>query len=130
LRELKPSETALFEMLVIQSHTVLGRMREAIYPGLDLSDADFQNRILQHYEFQFDVDKPSLPFEKPVLIVVGRQDDSVGYRDAWKMMDLFPRASFAVLDKAGHFLTLEQEALFRALTDEWLQRVEEHVASK
>ena len=45
-------------------------------------------------------------------------------------MDLFPRATFAALDKAGHLLPLEQERLFRALADEWLQRVEEYVGSK
>jgi pimeloyl-ACP methyl ester carboxylesterase len=130
LGKLKPSETALFEMLVVQSHKALDQMREHYYPALDLSDAEFQNRMMQNYEFPFDVDKPSLPFEKPVLIIVGRQDDSVGYRDAWKMVDLFPRATFAVLDKAGHFLPLEQEALFRTMTDEWLQRVEEYVGSE
>jgi pimeloyl-ACP methyl ester carboxylesterase len=128
--ELKPSETGLFEMLVIQSRRALYKMRETFYPALGLSDAGFQNRIIQNYEFSFDVDKLPQPFEKPVLIVVGKQDDSVGYRDAWKMIELFPRAAFVVLDKAGHLLPLEQEELFRALASEWLQRVEEYVDSK
>ncbi len=130
LSELKPIETALSEMLVVQSRRALDNMRENLYPAFELSDADFQNRIMQHYEFSFDVDKLPQPFEKPVLIVLGKQDDSVGYRDAWKMMDLFPRAAFAVLDKAGHLLPLEQDELLRALADEWLQRVEEYVGSK
>ena len=128
--ELKPSETRLFEMLVIQSRRALDKMRENFYPAFGISDADFQNRIIQNYEFSFDVDKLPQPFEKPVLIVVGKQDDAVGYRDAWKMMELFPRATFAVLDKAGHLLPLEQGELLRALADDWLQRVEEYVGSK
>jgi pimeloyl-ACP methyl ester carboxylesterase len=128
--ELKPSETRLFEMLVIQSRRALDKMRENFYPAFGVSDTDFQNRIIQNYEFSFDVDKLPQPFEKPVLIVVGKQDDSVGYRDAWKMMELFPRATFAVLDKAGHLLPLEQSELLRALADDWLQRVEEYVGSK
>jgi pimeloyl-ACP methyl ester carboxylesterase len=125
--KLKPAETETFEMLVVQSHKALDKLRADFYPAFELSDADFQNRIMQHYEFSFDVDRLSLPFEKPSLIIVGRQDDSVGYRDAWRMIDQFPRATFAVLDKAGHLLPLEQEGLFRVLTDEWLQRVEEYV---
>lgn len=128
--ELKPNETALFEMSVVQSRKALDKMREYIFPALELADADFQNRMMQNYEFSFDVDKFPQSFEKPVLIVVGKQDNSVGYRDAWKMIDQFPRTTFAVLDKAGHLLGLEQEGLFRALADEWLQRVEEFVGSK
>ena len=127
LGKLKPAETETFEMLVVQSHKALDKLRADFYPAFELSDADFQNRIMQHYEFSFDVDRLSLPFEKPSLIIVGRQDDSVGYRDAWRMIDQFPRATFAVLDKAGHLLPLEQEGLFRVLTDEWLQRVEAYV---
>lgn len=127
---LKPDETGLFDLLVIQSGRALDKMREIFYPALGLSDADFQNRIIQNYEFSFDVDQPPQPFEKPVLIVVGKQDDSVGYRDAWKMIELFPRATLAVVDRAGHLLPLEQEELFRALANEWLQRVEEYVGSK
>jgi pimeloyl-ACP methyl ester carboxylesterase len=130
LGKLKPGEAETFEMLVVQSHKALDKLRADFYPAFELTDVDFQNRIMQHYEFPFDVDRLSLPFEKPVLIIVGRQDDSVGYRDAWRMVDQFPRATFAVLDKAGHLLPLEQEELFRVLADEWLQRVEEYVGSK
>jgi pimeloyl-ACP methyl ester carboxylesterase len=122
---LKPDETVAFEMLVVHSRKALERLREDFYPAVALGDGSYQNRIMQHYEFPFDVDVLPQPFAKPVLIVVGKQDDSVGYRDAWKMMEQFPRATFAVLDKAGHFLGLEQETLLRALADEWLQRVEE-----
>jgi hypothetical protein len=34
-----------------------------------------------------------------------------------------------VLDRAGHVLGIEQKGLVSALTDEWLDRVEEHVRS-
>ena len=127
LSQLKPDETGAFEMLVVHSLKALDKLRENFYPAVALSDGNYQNRIMQHYEFPFDVDILPQPFARPVLIVVGKQDDSVGYRDAWKMMEQFPRATFAVLDKAGHFLGLEQETLLRALADEWLQRVEEYI---
>ena len=41
-----------------------------------------------------------------------------------------PRATYATLDRAGHGVYLEQDALFRALTSEWLDRVEESVNAK
>ena len=40
----------------------------------------------------------------------------------------YPRASFAMLDRAGHNLPIEQEALFTALVSEWVGRVEENPA--
>ena len=42
----------------------------------------------------------------------------------------FPRATFAVLDRAGHMLGFEQPVLLHALLNEWLDRVEEYIAPK
>jgi pimeloyl-ACP methyl ester carboxylesterase len=73
------------------------------------------------------VDAASPPFDKPTLILTGRQDSSVGYRDAWQILENYPRGTFAVLDRAGHNLQIEQETLFNALINEWLDRVEENL---
>lgn len=48
-----------------------------------------------------------------------------GYRDAWDLLDNYPRATFAVLDRAGHFVDIEQHVLCHALMRDWLDRVEE-----
>jgi len=65
------------------------------------------------------------PFQGPTLIVCGRQDAIVGYRDQWELVEQFPRATFAVLDGAGHFLgATEQVGLFRALFGDWLDRLD------
>lgn len=56
-------------------------------------------------------------------ILTGRQDDSVGYLDQFGLLPRHPRASFAVLDVAGHNLQIEQPELFAALMREWLGRV-------
>ena len=42
------------------------------------------------------------------------------------MLDDFPCATFAVLDRAGHLLEAEQPTLRTALVNEWLGRVEEY----
>jgi pimeloyl-ACP methyl ester carboxylesterase len=73
------------------------------------------------------VDALPEPFPAPTLILTGRQDSMCGYREAWKIFDNYPRATFAVLDRAGHLLGWEQQSLFRALASEWLDRVEEYV---
>lgn len=73
----------------------------------------------------FDCDKLSEKFCKPTLFLVGRQDSCVGYKDAWNILDNYPRATFAVLDKAGHNLQIEQGEVMSSLVDEWLERVSE-----
>jgi pimeloyl-ACP methyl ester carboxylesterase len=81
---------------------------------------------LEQLTFSFDPDHPSRTFEKPTLILTGRQDAHVGYRDTFDIIELYPRATLAVLDRAGHALGVEQESLFHVLINEWLDRVEEH----
>lgn len=126
LAEIEPSERKLFErMLVLQDRKRWERFRMDILPGVKARDADF-NRWLIHngYGFSFDVDKH--PFEKPTLVLAGRQDASVGFKDALRIIDNYPRGTFAVLDRAGHGLEVEQEAIFNCLAGEWLDRVEEY----
>ena len=74
--------------------------------------------------FSFPVDQLPQPFGEPALFLLGRQDHVVGYRDAWKILEHFPRATYAVLDQAGHVPSVEQVQLERALISEWLDRVE------
>lgn len=69
------------------------------------------------------------PFGAPTLIVTGRQDSVVGYRDVWGVLENYPRGTFVVLDRSGHLLEVEQEDLFRTLASEWLNRVEEYAGA-
>ena len=64
-----------------------------------------------------------MPFDGPTLFVLGRQDAVVGYRGVFELIESYPRATVAVLDRAGHAAPWEQEDLFRALVAEWLARV-------
>jgi pimeloyl-ACP methyl ester carboxylesterase len=125
--DLYPQETQMFKSFaVVQTQKIFERTRKEILSGLKIADTNFLNRILSHgYPFTFNIDAPSIILEKPTLILVGRQDSAVGYHDSWKILENYPRATLAVLDRAGHGLQIEQERLFNTLVDEWLNRVEE-----
>jgi pimeloyl-ACP methyl ester carboxylesterase len=125
---LGPDEQALLQIAVVQSPGVLAGFRTGIKPGVAIADHEFIQRTAANYEFSFDVNKLPEPFPAPTLILTGRQDSLCGYRDAWSLLDDFPRATFTVLDRAGHPLSAEQQGLFRALASEWLDRVEEYSA--
>ena len=55
----------------------------------------------------------------------GRQDPAVGYRDAWQIIENYPRASYIVLDRSEHGTTPQHTELFKILVGDWLDRVEE-----
>jgi pimeloyl-ACP methyl ester carboxylesterase len=112
--------------VVVQSERIYERYKSEIISGVNKANSGFlQNLMKNGYGFSFDVDKVDKKFDKPTLILLGKQDDSVGYKDAWSILENFPRATFAVLDRAGHNLQIEQEELFNSLINEWLIRVDE-----
>ena len=95
-----------------------------IAPTFGAGDAEAIAAIAHGYGFPTDVDAAAEPYEGPTLIVTGRQDSVVGYRDALTMLERFPRATYAVLDAASHNVSGERPALLAALVDDWLDRVE------
>ncbi len=128
---LYPEEMKLFESFaVVQTPKIWKRTLKEILSGIKIADTEFLGKLQAYgYSFTFDADALSAVFEKPTLILVGRQDSMVGYRHAWTILENYPRATFAVLDRAGHNLQIEQASLFDALVKEWLDRVEESVNS-
>ncbi|MEU4364338.1 alpha/beta hydrolase [Promicromonospora sp. NPDC023987] len=116
------------EILVVQTEETWEATRQQVDPGLAAADPVVTARIEERYAGAFPVEPA--PFERPVLVVVGRQDSVTGYRDAWELVEHYPRATFAVLDRAGHALNIEQRGLFEALVGEWLDRVEEEAVSR
>ncbi len=117
----------LFErVLVVQDQKRWNRFTQDIIPGVSTKDRAFLKRFEKRgYSFSFNVDQLEHPFDRPSLILSGRQDTSVGYRDSLRIIENFSRGTFAILDRAGHGLEVEQENVFNCVVNEWLDRVEE-----
>ena len=128
--ELTPEEADIFDMSVVHSRKWLDYLRTfPQVPEHENGDFEFLGKIREqpeNYAFSFDVDNLSEPFPGPSLIITGRQDAIVGYRDAWNILENYPRATYIVLDRAGHFLE-ESADLVHVLINDWLDRVEESV---
>jgi pimeloyl-ACP methyl ester carboxylesterase len=110
------------DMAVVQTPEAARRFRDEVMTGLDLADLAAMARIQRRWELSTEPETGD-PFPRPTLILTGRQDHSVGYRDQFALLAHYPRATFAVLDVAGHNLQIEQPRLFDALMGEWLDRV-------
>lgn len=110
------------DIAVVESPETLRRFQDEIMSGLDLADRTAMARIRQRWVLTTDPESGPA-YQRPTLILTGRQDSSVGYVDQFALLPHYPRASFAVLDVAGHNLQFEQPELFDALVREWLDRV-------
>lgn len=75
------------------------------------------------YGFSFDLVEAEKTFDEPTLIIAGRCDTTVGFRDAWSILDSYPRATFVALDRADHGWPMETPNLLPALVDDWLARI-------
>jgi len=122
MAQLSPDDAEkLAGLAVVQNQKVVAWYRDVVMKARQRRNkSQIENRI-----FSFDLEAALHPFKKPTLILTGRQDTHVGYKDAWSILEKYPRATFAVLDRAGHALGVEQETLFHAMIHEWLTRVEE-----
>lgn len=99
---------------------ILPAMRAADNTVLDPIRAD-PNR----YQLSFSVDDEHGKFYAPTLIVCGRQDETVGYRDSLRLLELYPRSTYVVLDRGTHGLPVDETGVFEALVRDWITRVHE-----
>jgi len=112
----------------VQTSPMLDRYERYVEPGARLADRSALARIGEQWELTVRPEEEK-PIRHPTLVVTGRQDSTVGYARAWELVEHFPRATFAVLDRAGHALPHEQPELVHALVIEWLERVQQHLES-
>lgn len=129
LAALTPDEQDMQGFIVVQSLALLQEFRDVFNPAGAIADKTFLQRLDENFSFSFDADALPAPFPAPALFLTGRHDNWCGYHDTYTLLDSYPRASFVVLDRAGHALAVEQKSVFRALVDEWLDRVEEYASS-
>jgi pimeloyl-ACP methyl ester carboxylesterase len=95
-------------------------------PAEAMADLEFLGRIQSDVSTYRLSIEPRARLEVPALIVTGRQDTMTGYADAWPLLDDYPRATYAVLDRAGHDLPVDDGGLYQALVGDWLTRMEKH----
>jgi pimeloyl-ACP methyl ester carboxylesterase len=123
--ELDPDlEAAYRSYFVIQTAETLHRFQQYAAPATSLVDEAGLTRIFSNWKLR---DRPETApaYPHPVLVLAGRQDATAGHEGPSDLIEHYPRATLAVLDRAGHALLHEQPDLVQALVAEWLTRVRE-----
>lgn len=121
LESLGPDED-FTELAVVQTAAALAAYRADVAPGLAVADTAALERVQQNWALSIAPESGPV-YERPTLMLCGRQDAVTGYEDQFALLPHYPRATYAVLDVAGHNLQIEQPALLGALMTDWLERV-------
>jgi pimeloyl-ACP methyl ester carboxylesterase len=115
------------EYAILANEHTYQRYHAEILPALKSADEKYITKLEKNYSFSFDADGiiGGLGFDKPTLFISGKQDNCVGYEDLWRLVKDYSRASFFILDAAGHNLQIEQDILFSQMVENWLFRIEQ-----
>lgn len=108
----------------VHTKAVRDILKRDVASGSGSVDRAFLGRVLQTRYGKHELVR-GLAFGGPALVLSGRQDTICGYVDAREIAESMPRATYAMLDRAGHALAVEQGDLLRAHVGEWLARVRE-----
>lgn len=111
------------EIAVVQTRENWEKFQRCALPGILAADPDAMSRINSEYILPTNPDEYLDNYRKPVLIVTGKQDAIVGYKDQWDLARTFLHSTYAALDCAGHNVHLDQPHQVRALLTTWLENI-------
>lgn len=123
LKDQPISLTARAERLVIQTPEIIEKIIQTKVPAAALHDIEQEARVTDSFLFSYHEEMLDSRFGKPSLILSGRQDSISGHVDTMAMLECYPRATYGLLDTAGHSLSWERPALFKAMLRDWLKRL-------
>lgn len=107
---------------------VLAKMTATVLPADAMANGEVLDPIRndpRKYSLDVIEKRREAVFGKPALIITGRHDDVVGYRDAFRLLEIYTRATFVALDRGTHLLPVDESDLVQSLVLDWLRRVEE-----
>ena len=81
------------ETAIIVTAETLRRTREEIEDAIAIAGDDAVARIEARYGGSFPIVPPSGTFDRPTLVIAGRQDSVLGFNDQWRIFGQWPRAA-------------------------------------
>lgn len=111
-------------LMLFQNKSNLHTFIKEVQPGRVLADRKFLASGWRENSYFLENDPLSqAPYNQPTLFILGRHDHICGYEDCYSLLPYFPKASFVILQDAGHMLAIEQREAVRFLTADWLKKL-------
>ena len=121
-KSLSPEEQERIDGLVIKnaaSYQAITQYRDTTVT----MDRGFWDRIKQN-NYAISHLSHSRGMDAPVLLLLGLQDNVVGYKDALSIIERYPSISVVLADYASHAFPYEQYSLLREHVNLWLDRIQ------
>jgi len=110
------------EFAVVANQSTYNRYKTDVLIGLNKATSDILEVIREeHYELSPEPYEGINNYDKPSLVLVSKQDSTVGYKDAMRLDSNISNLSIHMINGAGHALQYEQESIFNDLTLNWLK---------
>ena len=100
------------------------RYVELVEPSVKINEHnDYMHKVLKG-SFSFDINKMIMKnhFDKPTLILVGKYDCAVGYKEQFGWLSVFKKGSYILIDGAGHNIHIDQPEMFNDSVEGWLRQ--------
>lgn len=107
---------------VVHTAETAARFNAAVVPSLGRFDAEAVGALMSDLTLHPDADEVRVA--APVLVLTGRHDSLVGFRDQLHLIDSYPGATHVVLADAGHALPHEHPEVTSRLLVDWLTRTD------
>ena len=107
---------------LVRTRETLARFDSDVRPALGRYDGEAVERVMTDADLVPDPD--SVPFDGPVLILAGRDDDLVGWRAQQAIVDRYPRAMYVLVADAGHAVIHERPRVVAAALADLLARID------
>ncbi|WP_052845449.1 alpha/beta fold hydrolase [Streptomyces sp. NRRL S-31] len=121
LASLDPGDREVFEGIALyQDDAGWSAFRDHVLPGIRAHHREDAAALRKAYVFTRTPESRFGIHDAPHLVVTGRQDHMVGWQDQWELMKHYPRATYAVVDGAGHNVHLDQPDTVHGLLGNWL----------
>ena len=109
------------EWAVVANQATYNRYRDDVLVGFNKATSDILEVIREdNYELSPEPYETINNYDKSSLILVSKQDCTVGYKDVLKLDSKLSNLSINMINGAGHALQYEQEDIFNQLTMNWL----------
>lgn len=126
LKDQEEDKEDFFEMAVVANEYTYNRFLTDMIPGMDIARYDVLEDLQKnHYGFDVESLVALKEFKNPSLILLGKQDSAVGYREVLNNEHKFTSSSIYVIEGAGHGLIYEQKEKFDFLTSDWLKMMKD-----
>lgn len=121
LASLDPADREIFTGIALyQDDAGWSAFRDHVLPGIRAHHREDAAALLKAYMLTRTPESRFGTHEGTHLVVTGRQDHMVGWRDQLELLDHYPHATYAVLDGAGHNVHLDQPDTVHGLLGNWL----------